>query len=142
MQPKPNSLIFSPQPSQVEEIGLPSMVCLKTCKETSGSARELVACLSAREALTSFTYSLDETHTSNPSDKVLAVPISPDFAYGQRSGTLSDNNGGQIRVYLRHFAATFSHTNAGSVGIVLGLAQFNTTLQFKYPAIHRFLGML
>ena len=90
----------------------------------------------------SFTYFFDETHTSNLSDKALAVLVSPEFAYGEGSGTLSDNNGGQMRVYLQHFAAMFSHTIAGSVAIVLGLAQFSTTLQFRYPALHRLLGRL
>lgn len=90
----------------------------------------------------SFTYFFDETHTSNLSDKVLVVLVSPEFAYGEGSGTLHDNNGSHFRVYLRHLTAMSSHTIAGSIAIVAGLVQFNTTLQFKYPAIHRFLGRL
>ncbi|GKZ30063.1 hypothetical protein AbraIFM66950_007671 [Aspergillus brasiliensis] len=90
----------------------------------------------------SFTYFFDETHASNLSDKALAILVSPEFAYGEGSATLSDTNGGQMRIYLRNFTAMFSHTIAGSIAIVIGLAQFNTTLQFKYPAIHRFLGRL
>ncbi|OGM50626.1 hypothetical protein ABOM_000818 [Aspergillus bombycis] len=90
----------------------------------------------------SFTYFFDETHSSNLSDKVLAVLVSPEFAYGEGSATLSDTNGGQMRIFLRNFTAMFSHTIAGSIAIVLGLAQFNPTLQFKYPAIHRFIGRL
>ncbi|KAL2827916.1 hypothetical protein BJY01DRAFT_241021 [Aspergillus pseudoustus] len=90
----------------------------------------------------SFTYFFDETHTSNLSDKALAILVSPDFAYGVGSGTLSDLNGGQIKRYLRHLPAMFSHTIAGSIAIVIGLAQFNSTIQFKYGSLHRFLGRL
>ncbi|KAE8131122.1 hypothetical protein BDV38DRAFT_32504 [Aspergillus pseudotamarii] len=90
----------------------------------------------------SFTYFFDETHTSNLSDQVLAVLVSPEFAYGEGSATLSDVNGGQMVVYLRNLTAMFSHTIAGSIAIVIGLVQFNTTLQFKYPVIHRYLGRL
>ncbi|KAK6810895.1 hypothetical protein RU639_013344 [Aspergillus parasiticus] len=89
-----------------------------------------------------FTYFFDETHTSNLSDKVLAVLISPEFAYGEGSGTMSDVQGGQMVVYLRNLTAMFSHTIAGSIAITVGLVQFNTTLQFKYPVIHRWLGRL
>ncbi|KAE8365232.1 hypothetical protein BDV27DRAFT_171801 [Aspergillus caelatus] len=90
----------------------------------------------------SFTYFFDKTHTSNLSDKVLAILISPKFAYGEGSGTMSDVKGGQMVVYLRNLTAMFSHTIAGSIAIVIGLVQFNTTLQFKYPVIHRYLGRL
>lgn len=90
----------------------------------------------------SFTYFFDETHTSNLSDKVLAILVNPEFAYGEGSATLSDINGGQMRIFLRNLTAMVSHTIAGSIAIVLGLPQFNTTLQFRYPAIHRFLGRL
>ena len=90
----------------------------------------------------SLTYFLDQPHTSNLSDKVLAVLISPEFAYGKGSGTLFDENGGQIRIYLRNFNAMFSHTIAGSIAITVGLVQFNTSFQFKYPVVHRSLGRL
>lgn len=36
----------------------------------------------------------------------------------------------------------FSHTIAGSIAIVVGLIQFNTNLQFRYPLVHRFFGRL
>ncbi|KOC10949.1 hypothetical protein AFLA70_17g006041 [Aspergillus flavus AF70] len=90
----------------------------------------------------SFTYFFDKTHTSNLSDKALAVLISPEFAYGAGSGTMSDVNGSQMIVYLRNLTAMFPHTIAGSTAITVGLVQFNTTLQFKYPVIHRWLGRL
>ncbi|GCB24961.1 hypothetical protein AAWM_07846 [Aspergillus awamori] len=90
----------------------------------------------------SFTYFFDETHTSNLSDKVLAILVNPEFAYGEGSATLSDTNGGQMRIFLRNLTAMVSHTIAGSIAIGLGLPQFNTTLQFRYPVIHRFLGRL
>ncbi|RAQ61031.1 hypothetical protein AFCA_011739 [Aspergillus flavus] len=90
----------------------------------------------------SFTYFFDKTHTSNLSDKALAVLISPEFAYGAGSGTMSDVNGSQMIVYLRNLTAMFPHTIAGSIAITVGLVQFNTTLQFKYPVIHRWLGRL
>lgn len=53
----------------------------------------------------SFTYSLDQPHTSNLSDKVLAVLISPEFVYGKGSGTLFDDNWGQIRVSLPNLSS-------------------------------------
>lgn len=37
----------------------------------------------------SFTYFFDEAHTSNLSDKVLAVLIPPRFVYEERSGAMS-----------------------------------------------------
>ncbi|OOO07122.1 hypothetical protein OAory_01093250 [Aspergillus oryzae] len=90
----------------------------------------------------SFTYFFDKTHTSNLSDKVLAVLISPEFGYGAGSGTMSDVNGSQMIVYLRNLTAMFPHTIAGSIAITVGLVQFNATIQFKYPVIHRWLGRL
>lgn len=88
----------------------------------------------------SFTYFFDETHTSNLQDKILAVLASPEFAYGRESGQKDAD--GQFLILLRNLYAMLPHTMGGAVAIVLGLAQFNRTFQFKYPVIHRNIGRL
>lgn len=87
----------------------------------------------------SWTYFLDETRTSNWTDKVLAVLVSPEFAYGPGSGSWTD---GQLAVLVRNIGGMFPHTIAGSVAIVVGLAQFSRTLQYQYPVVHRSLGRI
>ncbi|GAD99702.1 hypothetical protein ANI_1_1908144 [Paecilomyces variotii No. 5] len=88
----------------------------------------------------SFTYFFDESRTSNLQDKILAVLASPEFAYGKESG--QQDADGQVWVLVRNLYAMLPHTMSGAVAIVLGLAQFNRTFQFKYPVIHRNIGRL
>lgn len=73
---------------------------------------------------------------------MLAVLVSHEFAYGRGSGHISGDINGHVLVFLRNLRVMFPHTIAGSVAIVVGQAQFNSTLQFKYPMIHRYLGRL
>ncbi|KAL1850553.1 hypothetical protein Plec18170_006838 [Paecilomyces lecythidis] len=88
----------------------------------------------------SFTYFFDETRTSNLQDKILAVLASPEFAYGKESGQKDAD--GQVLVLLRNIYAMLPHTLSGATAIIIGLAQFNRTFQFKYPVIHRNTGRL
>lgn len=70
----------------------------------------------------------------------MAVLVSPEFAYGKDSGHKDAD--GQFLILLRNWRTMVPHTMNSSVAIVLGLAQFSRTLQFKHPVVHRYIGRL
>lgn len=82
-----------------------------------------------------FTYFLDPKLEVTLTDRLMSVLVTEEFANGKGSG-----HDGQLQVLLRNYTAMLPHSIVGSVSIVLGLAEFSNTLQFKYPVIHRNLG--
>jgi uncharacterized membrane protein len=85
----------------------------------------------------SWWYYPDDPHAPNWSDKVLAVLVSPKFAYGEGSGSLEQP---PMLALIRNMATMKPHMQAGTIATIIGLAQFSSTLQFKYPVVHRSLG--
>jgi uncharacterized membrane protein len=86
----------------------------------------------------SWNYYPTDGQTANWSDKVMAVLVSPEFAYGEGSA----HGTKEMAALYRNIATMKPHMQAGSVAVVVGLAQFSPTLQFKYPVVHRSLGRL
>lgn len=120
-----------PQPSpQQQNVSLYFM-----SPRTLGTLVTLMVVFYAPQAFTYFFTDLD--HPVTWTDRIMSLTVSDKFAYGKGSG-----HGAHEAVLLRNYAAMLSHSITGSVAIVLGLAQFNQTLQFRYPVVHRNLGRL
>ncbi|KAJ6781055.1 hypothetical protein PWT90_11162 [Aphanocladium album] len=100
-----------------------------------------VAAMVAVYAPVSGTYFLVGPEISHIGDKYYERLISRDFAYGNGSGHrgLPAEHYGTL---ARHSAVMMPHSVLGTIAIVVGLAQFSKTFQFKLPVVHRNLGRL
>lgn len=72
----------------------------------------------------------------NFQDWVLEKLVSVEFAHGIGSGYLD----GHINTYEKTWLNMLFHSLAGTIAILMGLAQFNDTLRRNYPQAHRFTG--
>lgn len=100
-----------------------------------------IAAIVAAYAPISGTYFFLGPQISHIGDKYYERLVSWDFAYGNGSGH-PGLPGANYDALIRNAAAMVPHSVLGTVAIIIGLAQFNKTFQFKYPVIHRNLGRL
>ncbi|HSX68325.1 DUF2306 domain-containing protein [Nocardioides sp.] len=79
----------------------------------------------------------DPESARNFQDRVLALLISPSFAYGVGSG-----HDGHVPVLVRSFAIMWMHSVVGTLTLVAGFLQFSDRIRRHAPWLHRLCGYL